>query len=114
MMIPPMPAVATPPVAPLPGTTRPSTTDPARPAQPDPARLRKAAQDFEAMTIGALIAPMFETVDLSQGPFGGGAGEAAWKPVLIDHMARRIAASGGFGLTRSIEAALLRMQETRT
>ena len=111
MMIPPIPAVATPTVAASPGTARPATPGP---AQADPARLRNAAQDFEAMTIGALIAPMFETVDLSHGPFGGGAGEAAWKPVLIDHMARRIAASGGFGLTRSIEAALLRMQETRT
>ena len=33
-----------------------------------------AAQDFEAMALGALLAPMFATVDSAHGPIGGGEG----------------------------------------
>jgi Rod binding domain-containing protein len=79
----------------------------------DPRSLREAARAFEAMAIGALLAPMFDTVDPSKGPFGGGAGEAAWRPMLVEHMAKAISRSGGLGLARPIEAALIRMQEDK-
>ncbi len=79
----------------------------------DPGKLRDAAQAFENMAISALLAPMFETIDLSKGPFGGGAGEAAWKPMLIEEMAKTIGKHGGLGLSRSIHDALLRMQEEK-
>lgn len=82
-------------------------------AKTDPARMLAAARDFEAMAIGALLAPMFETVDLSKGPFGGGAGEAAWKPMLIEEMSKKISQHGGLGLARSIHDAMLRMQEDK-
>ena len=82
-------------------------------ASSDPAQLRKAARDFEAMAIGELLKPMFDTIDLSKGPFGGGAGEAAWKPILVEHMARAIAARGGLGLADHIYQSLLRMQEEK-
>lgn len=82
-------------------------------ATADPAKLRDAAQAFENMAISALLAPMFETIDLSKGPFGGGAGEAAWKPMLIEEMAKTIGKHGGLGLSRSIHDALLRMQEEK-
>jgi hypothetical protein len=65
------------------------------------------------MAISALLAPMFETVDLSKGPFGGGAGEAAWKPMLIEEMSKKIGQHGGLGLARSIHDAMLRMQEEK-
>jgi Rod binding domain-containing protein len=78
-----------------------------------PAAIRDAARSFEAMAIGALLAPMFETVDLSTGPFGGGAGEAAWRPMMIEAMAKSMSKAGGFGLGSAIEAALLRMREER-
>ena len=87
---------------------------PVSPAVPtDPAQLRDAARAFEALAIGALLAPMFETVDLSNGPFGGGAGEAAWKPMLIEQMAKKMSERGGLGLARPIHDAMLRMQEAR-
>lgn len=82
-------------------------------AKTDPARMLAAARDFEAMAIGALLAPMFETVDLSKGPFGGGAGEAAWKPMLIEEMSKKVSQHGGLGLARSIHDAMLRMQEDK-
>ncbi len=82
-------------------------------AAADPVKLQKAAQDFEAMAIGQLLAPMFDTVDTAHGLFGGGAGEETWKPMLIAEFGKHIAAHGGFGLAAPIMAAMLRMQESQ-
>ena len=79
----------------------------------DPAKLRKAAEDFEAMAIGQLLQPMFETLDTSGGLFGGGAGEQTWRPMLVREMAKKIAAGGGFGLAVPVFNAMLRAQEER-
>ncbi|HUB14068.1 MAG TPA: rod-binding protein [Acetobacteraceae bacterium] len=75
------------------------------------ARLRQAAQDFEAMALGQLLQPMFATVDMAHGMFGGGAGEAAVQPLLLDALAKDIAAHGGLGLAGPVFASLLRSQE---
>jgi Rod binding domain-containing protein len=79
----------------------------------DTSKLQKAAQDFEAMAIGQLLAPMFDTVDTANGIFGGGAGEEAWKPMLIAELGKHIAAHGGFGLAAPVLNAMLRMQESQ-
>ena len=71
----------------------------------------KAAQDFEAMTIGQLLQPMFDTVDQSQGLFGGGAGESNFKPMLVSEMAKQVESHGGFGLAEGIYQQMLKMQE---
>ena len=76
------------------------------------AKLRKAAQDFEAMAVGQLLAPMFNTVDTANGAFGGGAAEAAFKPMMVDAIAKQIASHGGLGLAAPVYASLLRAQET--
>ncbi|WP_428488798.1 rod-binding protein [Rhodopila sp.] len=88
------------------GTTRPGPP-------PDPAKVAKSAQDFEAMAIGQLLQPMFDTVDTSHDLFGGGAGEEAWKPMLVQEFAKQIAAHGGLGLAKPIYEAMLRMQGNR-
>ena len=80
----------------------------------DPASLAKAAQDFEAMALGELLQPMFDTVDTAHSLFGGQDGEAAWRPMLVQEMAKQIAAHGGLGLARPIYAAMLRMQEAKS
>ena len=80
---------------------------------PNLVKIQKAAQDFEAMAIGQLLAPMFDTVDTAHGLFGGGAGEETWKPMLIAEFGKHIAAHGGFGLAAPIVAAMIRMQEAR-
>jgi flagellar protein FlgJ len=79
----------------------------------DTAALQKAARDFEAMAIGQLLAPMFDTVDSAHGLFGGGAGEETWKPMLVAEFGKHIAAHGGFGLAAPVMAAMLRMQEAQ-
>jgi len=75
------------------------------------ARLWKAAKDFEAMAIGELLAPMFNTVDSAHGRFGGGDGEAAWRPMLVQEIGKQIEAQGGLGLAGPVFQALLRKQE---
>lgn len=85
---------------------------PAAPPAPD-AKSAKSAREFEAMAIGQLLQPMFATVDGAHSLFGGGAAEETWKPMLINEIAKKIAAGGGFGLARPVLAEMLRMQESR-
>ncbi len=78
------------------------------------ARIQKAAQDFEAMALGQMLAPMFETVDASKGAFGGGSGEQAWQPMMVNEIGKQMAKSGGVGLARPVMEQMLRMQEARS
>ena len=74
------------------------------------AKLWKSAQDFEAMTIGQLLQPMFDTLP-SDSAFGGGDAEQAFKPVMIQAIGRAMEERGGLGLAGSIYQALLKAQE---
>lgn len=78
------------------------------------ANLRQAAQDFEAMALSQLLAPMFDTVDTAHSAFGGGDAEATIKPLLVDAIAKHIAAHGGLGLAAPVFASMLRTQEAAT
>jgi peptidoglycan hydrolase FlgJ len=99
-----LPSVALPPTAPQ-AVKRPEQSA-------DPAKVAKSAHDFEAMAIGQLLQPMFDTVDTAHNAFGGGPGEEAWKPMLVQEFAKQIANHGGLGLARPIYDAMMRMQET--
>lgn len=85
----------------------PATTLP--PAQV--AKIQKAAQQFEAMALGQMLAPIFETVDTSKSMFGGGDGESAWRPMMVTEIAKHITSHGGLGLARPIMQQMLIMQE---
>ena len=95
--------------------TAPTTTPPTAPATTLPpeqaAKVAKSAQDFEAMALTQLLAPIFDSVDASKGPFGGGQAEAAWKPMMTAELAKHLAAHGGRGLARPVMQQMLRMQE---
>jgi peptidoglycan hydrolase FlgJ len=75
------------------------------------AKIRQTAQDFEAMALGEMLKPMFNTVDTSKGLFGGGVGEATWKPMLVEAMAKSIAQNGGVGIADEVMQEMLRIQE---
>ena len=90
----------------------PSPTDTQLPPQ-QVARIQKSAQDFEAMALGQMLAPMFETVDASKGPFGGGSGEESWKPMMVSELGKQVAKGGGLGLARPVMEQMLRMQEAQ-
>ncbi len=77
------------------------------------ARLWKAAKDFEGMTLGELLAPMFETVDTSDSLFGGGSAEQMWRPMLVQEIGKQMAAHAGIGLAVPVFEAMLRAQEAK-
>jgi peptidoglycan hydrolase FlgJ len=106
--LPALPPVVVPAAAATPTATM-SVKRPA--ADADPATMAKSAQDFEAMAIGQLLEPMFDTVDTAHGLFGGGDGEEAWKPMLVQQFAKQIEAHGGLGLAKPVYDAMIRMQE---
>jgi len=99
-----MEATAPPQTLPLP---------PADAAARDP-KIWQAAKNFEAMAIGQMLGPMFDTVDVAHSKFGGGEAEAAWRPMMIDAIGKQMAAHGGLGLAQPIYAAMLRAQEAGT
>jgi len=78
---------------------------------PANARAWKTAQDFEALVLGQLVAPMFATVETSKGPFGGGTAEEAWRPMLSQELGRHMARGGGLGLAVPVYHQMLRAQE---
>ena len=75
------------------------------------AKLWQAAHDFEAMAIGQLLQPMFQTADTPPSAFGGGEGEALWRPMLVEAIGKQMAAHGGIGLAVPVFNAMLRAQE---
>jgi Rod binding domain-containing protein len=77
----------------------------------DVASLRKAAQDFEAMALGAMLQPMFAGVAKGGGFGGGGKGEAAWAPMMVNEYARITAANGGLGIADAVFRHMLATQE---
>ena len=83
-------------------------------AQPGVAKLWKTAKDFEAMALGQMLQPIFNTVDTAHGILGGGAGETAWRPMLTQELAKQIATHGGLGLAVPVFHQMLQMQETKS
>lgn len=82
---------------------------PARPSQ-SPDQMRRTAEEFEASFLSQMLKPMFEGLK-TDGPFGGGEGEATWRSFLIDAMAKQTVKAGGIGLADSVVSQMLRMQE---
>jgi peptidoglycan hydrolase FlgJ len=93
------------PLPPAPAVDSPPQTPDVNPA------VLKAAKDFEAMAIGQLLQPMFDTVDTAHDFFGGGAGEETFKPMLVTEMAKRMEEHGGIGLADAVYKQMLSMQE---
>lgn len=87
---------------------------------PDAAALKKpgaakawdAAQKFEAQAIGALLTPMFDTMDQTGGEFGGGSAEATWRPMLTEQMGNQLGKGGELELAVPVFRQLMRLQET--
>ncbi len=84
------------------------------PANPAPSEnqkaMRRTAEAFEASFLSQMMKPMFEGLS-TEAPFGGGAGEAAWRGFLVDAMAQQTVKAGGVGLADSVLAQMIKMQE---
>lgn len=81
----------------------------AAPKPTDP-RMRETAEAFEATFLAQMLKPMFEGLS-TDGPFGGGEGEAQWRSFMIDAMAQQTVKAGGIGLADSVMAEMIKMQE---
>lgn len=75
------------------------------------AAAKKAAKEFESVFISQFVGAMFEGIS-TDGPFGGGQGEAMFRSLMLDQYGKQISDRGGFGLSDSITKALLKHQET--
>ena len=73
-------------------------------------KMRETAESFEATFLAQMMKPMFEGLS-TEAPFGGGAGEAAWRGFLVDAMAQQTVKAGGVGLADSVLAQMIKMQE---
>ena len=75
-----------------------------------PQQMRETAESFEASFLSQMLKPMFEGLE-TDGPFGGGEGEATWRSFLIDAMAKQAVKAGGVGLADTVMSEMLKMQE---
>ncbi len=81
-------------------------------AQPAAAEeLRRAAQEFEAVFLSEMLAPMFEGLD-TEGLGGGGMGEQIFRPMLVERYADAISRAGGVGIADAILRELMALQQT--
>ena len=71
-----------------------------------------AAKEFEQVFISQMLGQMFSGLK-TDGPFGGGSGEEAFRGFLLDQYAHQISASGGFGLAEDVKRELLSLQEIK-
>lgn len=76
----------------------------------DEAAARAAAEEFEAHFLATFAESMFSNVK-TDGPFGGGQGEAAFRSLLSQEYGKDMAANGGVGIADSVFAEILRIQE---
>ena len=75
--------------------------------------LRRAAEEFEAVFLAQMLAPMFE-IAKTDGLFGGGPGEDVYRSMMVEEYGKAIARSGGVGIADHVERELLRIQEAST
>ncbi len=73
------------------------------------AQAEAVAKDFERMFIAEMLQPMFAGIE-TDGEFGGGEGEDAFRPMLIDQYAKAVAGRGGVGVADAVLKEILRMQ----
>ncbi|MFN3229555.1 MAG: rod-binding protein [Asticcacaulis sp.] len=79
---------------------------------PSPAkRAEDAGAQFEAMVLSALMQNMFSTLP-TDGPFGGGNGEEAFRSMMVDAMTKKVTERGGIGISDTVRRELLRLQES--
>lgn len=72
-------------------------------------KIHQTAKTFESSFLSTVLNSMFEGVKQDE-PFGGGAGEQAFRSFLNEAMAKQMVAHGGIGLAQPIEKEMLRMQ----
>lgn len=74
------------------------------------ARAKAAAEQYEGVFISQMLGQMFQGLS-TDGPFGGGQGEAMFRSLMLDAYGKEIANQGGIGLADAMTRELLKHQE---
>lgn len=82
----------------------------AQPAAQRESAMRKASEEFEAVFLSQMLAPMFAGIK-TDGPFGGGHAEEIFRSMLVEETGKTIARAGGIGLADAVYRQLLIYQE---
>ncbi len=61
------------------------------------------------MFLQEMLQPIFDQIE-TDGPFGGGQAEAAFRPMLLENYAKSMSNTGGVGISDAILNEILRMQ----
>jgi Rod binding domain-containing protein len=76
----------------------------------DQAKVKAAAQDFEAFFVTHAFEDMFAGMT-SDPEFGGGEGEDIFKSFLLQEYGKQVAKAGGIGVSAMVQKQLLQLQE---
>ncbi len=71
---------------------------------------RAAAEEYESMFLATIFETLYQDIK-TDGPFGGGPGEAMFRSMLTQEHAKAMTARGGIGLADQIMSELQRYQE---
>lgn len=72
-------------------------------------KIAETAQAFEASFLSSMFKPMFDGIK-TDGPFGGGQGEAMFRSFLTDALAKQTTKAGGIGLADTVQREMLKLQ----
>lgn len=73
---------------------------------------KRAGEEFEALFISEMLAPVFENLETG-GLFGGGQGEKIYRSLMVQEYGKAIAKAGGIGIADTVQREILRMQENQ-
>jgi len=82
----------------------------ARAAQAPEIQALEIAEQFEALFLSQMLAPMFESLK-TDGPFGGGSSEGIYRSLMVEEYGKSIAQAGGLGIAEAVQREILTMQE---
>lgn len=72
-------------------------------------KVKDAAEKFEAQFLSVMFQHMFEGLE-TDGPFGGGQGEAMFRSLMTEAMGKQVAKAGGIGIADKVQREMLKMQ----
>lgn len=75
------------------------------------AEIDRISKEFERMTLSQLLSFANTDNDMSDSMFGGGAGERAFQPFLMDEYAKGFADVGGVGIAAAVRSEIIKIQE---
>ena len=73
---------------------------------------KRVGQEFEALFLSEMLAPVFESID-TDGMFGGGQGEEIYRSLMVQEYGKAIAQGGGVGIADMVQREILKMQENQ-